>query len=232
MEGFVAKLLKYHYVVQAPFMKIHGNVFIVTGGVGGLGEAVVRHLIARGALISIFDLNEEGATKLVSELNSSFEASSPDSVFLTNNPKIQSRNTQLFYPGLTDITNEQQVIKSVDETLKFFSTGSGKKVQLSGVVNCGGISVAMTVLDRIGLPQLSSDVFERVLKINVIGTFNLCKVAAGKMSKNTVNNQGERGVIINISSVAFQDGQTGQVAYSASKGAVASMTLPLARDLA
>ena len=78
---------------------------------------------------------------------------------------------------------------------------------------------------------LSSDEMLKVLKINVIGTFNVCKYAAQQMSKQAELSEGERGVIINVASVAGEEGQKGQVVYSASKGAIIGMTLPMARDL-
>ncbi len=97
-------------------------------------------------------------------------------------------------------------------------------------VNCAGVGSAMRTVGKNGPHSL--DVFSKVISINLIGTFNVTRLAAAEMAKNEPNSDGERGVVINTASVAAFDGQIGQVAYSASKGGVVGMTLPLARDLA
>lgn len=97
-------------------------------------------------------------------------------------------------------------------------------------VNCAGIGSAMRTVGKNGPHSL--DVFNKVIAVNLVGTFNVTRLAAAEMAKNEGNADNERGVIINTASVAAFDGQIGQVAYSASKGAVVGMTLPLARDLA
>jgi len=97
-------------------------------------------------------------------------------------------------------------------------------------VNCAGIGSAMRTVGKNGPHSL--DVFSKVITVNLIGTFNVTRLAAAEMAKNEGNADNERGVIINTASVAAFDGQIGQVAYSASKGGVVGMTLPLARDLA
>ncbi|MGI4814471.1 MAG: SDR family NAD(P)-dependent oxidoreductase [Janthinobacterium lividum] len=101
---------------------------------------------------------------------------------------------------------------------------------LCGLVNCAGIAPAAKTVGRDGAHAL--DLFSKVVAINLIGTFNMTRLAAAAMSGNTPNAGGERGVIVNTASVAAYDGQIGQAAYAASKGGVAAMTLPLARDLA
>lgn len=98
------------------------------------------------------------------------------------------------------------------------------------LVNCAGIGEAMKTVSK-GEPH-PLDRFERVIKVNLIGTFNAIRLAAHAMQQNTPNDDGERGVIINTASVAAYDGQVGQAAYSASKGGIVGMTLPIARDLA
>ncbi len=98
------------------------------------------------------------------------------------------------------------------------------------LVNCAGIGVAKKVVGRDG-PMALSD-FDRVIKVNLIGTFNMLRLAAAAMSKLEPQATGERGVIINTASVAAYDGQIGQAAYSASKGGIVGMTLPIARELA
>ena len=98
------------------------------------------------------------------------------------------------------------------------------------VVNCAGIGRAARTLSKSGPHDL--DMFSQVIQVNLIGTFNCIRLAAAQMAKNVPNLEGERGVVINTASVAAFDGQIGQAAYSASKGGVVGMTLPIARDLA
>ncbi|MDO4245884.1 MAG: 3-hydroxyacyl-CoA dehydrogenase [Deinococcus sp.] len=101
---------------------------------------------------------------------------------------------------------------------------------IHGVVNCAGVAPAVTTAGKRGPHPL--DVFERTIRINLIGTFNVIRLAAQAMLDNEPGESGERGVIVNTASVAAYDGQIGQAAYSASKGGVVGMTLPIARDLA
>ena len=127
-----------------------------------------------------------------------------------------------FYP--LDVTNEQAV-KS------FFLNVEQDFGQLNGLVNCAGIAPSAKVLGREGLHDLA--LFQKVLDVNVTGSFNMIRFAAELMAKYKLQNDEEdRGVIINTASVAAYDGQIGQAAYSASKGAIVAMTLPLARELA
>ena len=100
---------------------------------------------------------------------------------------------------------------------------------LSGVVNCAGIGSAAKVISRDG-PQPLAD-FERIVGVNLIGTFNVIRLAAAAMAENEPDDDGGRGVIVNTASVAAYDGQIGQIAYAASKGGVVGLTLPAARDL-
>ncbi len=101
---------------------------------------------------------------------------------------------------------------------------------LRGLVNCAGIAVGEKTIGKEGPHALAS--FSRVIGINLIGTFNMIRLAADAMSKQEPTAEGERGVLVNTASVAAFDGQIGQAAYSASKGGVVGMTLPIARDLA
>lgn len=127
-----------------------------------------------------------------------------------------------FYP--LDVTHEQAV-KS------FFLNVEQDFGQLNGLVNCAGIAPSAKVLGREGLHDLA--LFQKVLDVNVTGSFNMIRFAAELMAKYELQNDEEdRGVIINTASVAAYDGQIGQAAYSASKGAIVAMTLPLARELA
>jgi NAD(P)-dependent dehydrogenase (short-subunit alcohol dehydrogenase family) len=100
---------------------------------------------------------------------------------------------------------------------------------LTGLVNCAGVGGAMKTVGKEGPYPL--DRFQRIININLIGTFNMIRLAAAAMTVNTPNEEGERGVIVNTASVAAFDGQIGQAAYSASKAGVVGMTLPIARDL-
>ncbi len=123
----------------------------------------------------------------------------------------------------TDVTNEADVQSAVDLALNDFGG-------LQGVVNCAGIGIAERTLGRNGPHPLAS--FVRVITINLIGTFNVIRLAAAAIARGEPNPAGERGVIINTASVAAFEGQIGQAAYSASKGGIVGMTLPIARDLA
>ena len=105
-----------------------------------------------------------------------------------------------------------------------------KQGALFGIVNCAGVAPATRIVGKTGAHPL--DMFQKVVMINLVGTFNMCRLAAEAMAANTPEPTGERGVLINTASVAAYDGQIGQAAYAASKGAVASLTLPAARELA
>jgi len=123
-----------------------------------------------------------------------------------------------------DVTDEQAVEA-------FFNHVENKYGQLNGLVNCAGIAPSAKVLGRNGIHELA--MFQKVLNINVSGTFNMLRFAAALIAKYELQtDEEERGVIVNTASVAAFDGQIGQTAYSASKGAVVAMTLPLARELA
>ncbi|HWQ38189.1 MAG TPA: 3-hydroxyacyl-CoA dehydrogenase [Burkholderiales bacterium] len=121
-----------------------------------------------------------------------------------------------------DVTSEQHAKAAVDAALKHFGA-------LHGLVNCAGIALGEKTVGKEGPHRLDS--FSRVINVNLIGTFNMIRLAADAMSKLTPNAAGERGVIVNTASVAAFDGQIGQAAYAASKGGIVGMTLPIARDL-
>jgi NAD(P)-dependent dehydrogenase (short-subunit alcohol dehydrogenase family) len=121
-----------------------------------------------------------------------------------------------------DVANEEQVQGAIDLARSAFGG-------LHVLVNCAGIGAALRTIGKEGPHPL--DIFERVIRVNLIGTFNCIRLAATAMNDNTPNEDGERGVIINTASVAAFDGQIGQAAYSASKGGIVGMTLPIARDL-
>lgn len=123
----------------------------------------------------------------------------------------------------TDVTDETNVQAAIDNAMASFGA-------IHGVVNCAGIAIGERVLGRQGPHRLES--FSRVININLIGSFNVLRLAGVEMAKNEPNDGGERGIIINTASVAAYDGQIGQAAYAASKGGLVGMTLPIARELA
>ena len=123
----------------------------------------------------------------------------------------------------TDVSDETSVQNAIKIALNTFGS-------LHGLVNCAGIGPAERVLGRQGIHSLAS--FSKVLQVNLLGTFNVLRLLAEVLQNNEPGPSGERGVIINTASVAAFDGQIGQAAYSASKGGIVAMTLPIARELA
>lgn len=123
----------------------------------------------------------------------------------------------------TDVTSEESVKSAFSEVINRFGG-------VTAAINCAGIGNGEKTYGKHGPHRL--DTFKKVIDVNLIGTFNAIRLAAEKMAENEPNGHGERGVIINTASVAAFDGQIGQAAYSASKGGIVGMTLPIARDLA
>jgi NAD(P)-dependent dehydrogenase (short-subunit alcohol dehydrogenase family) len=123
----------------------------------------------------------------------------------------------------TDVTDEASVRRAIEEALQSFGG-------MHGAINCAGIASAEKLLGREGPHSLDS--FAKVVEVNLVGTFNVLRLAAEVMVNNESAASGERGVIVNTASVAAYDGQIGQVAYAASKGGVVALTLPVARELA
>jgi len=126
----------------------------------------------------------------------------------------------LFSPS--DVTSAELVQKSLTAAVEKFGA-------LHIAVNCAGVGTAARTLSKTGPMDL--ELFKHVITVNLVGSFNVLRLAAEKMAQNQPNEEGERGVIINTASVAAFDGQIGQAAYAASKGGIVSMTLPTARDL-
>jgi NAD(P)-dependent dehydrogenase (short-subunit alcohol dehydrogenase family) len=177
---------------------------IVTGGASGLGAGTARALAARGVKVGILDVNAEQGEKTAAEIGGTF--------------------------ARCDVTDEA----SADEALATIRAVNGQERIL---VNCAGIAIGKRVVrkDRetgaISHHDLES--FARVINVNLIGTFvMIAKCAAGMVTLDPIGSDNERGMIISTASVAAIEGQIGQVAYSASKGGVQAMTLPVARDLA
>jgi 3-hydroxyacyl-CoA dehydrogenase / 3-hydroxy-2-methylbutyryl-CoA dehydrogenase len=121
-------------------------------------------------------------------------------------------------------------VTSADEVSAALQTAGDRLGGVNVLVNCAGIGTAMKTFGKSGPAKLEE--FTRVIQVNLIGTFNCIRLTAPLMAKNTPGADGERGVVINTASVAAFDGQIGQAAYSASKGGIVGMTLPVARDLA
>lgn len=184
-------------------MELKNKTALVTGGASGLGAATVLRLAAAGCHVVYLDL-QEGTTHT-------------DAKGLEGQVRFQQ----------ADVTDEEQVLSAIQLAQSAFGS-------LHIAVNCAGIVAgAKTVGKSDGVVGPHSySLFDRVIRINLIGTFNVMRLAAFAMQGNEPDAGGERGVVINTASVAAFDGQIGQIAYAASKGAIASMTLPAARDLA
>jgi 3-hydroxyacyl-CoA dehydrogenase/3-hydroxy-2-methylbutyryl-CoA dehydrogenase len=121
-------------------------------------------------------------------------------------------------------------VTSADDVSRALETARERLGGINVLVNCAGIGTAMKTFGKAGPAKLEE--FTRVISVNLIGTFNCIRLAAVHMAQNSPGPDGERGVVINTASVAAFDGQIGQAAYSASKGGIVGMTLPIARDLA
>lgn len=185
-------------------MKITDRTFIISGGVSGLGLATARALHSQGAYVSLLDLNGDNGAKVVSELGS---------------------RSKFFE---TDVSDTEAISKAVQGTVAWVKE-TGKTI--GGVVAGAGVGLPGLIIDKKNEP-LSIESIDFVLNINLRGTLDLIRQSLPYMTTNEPDGpDGSRGVIIMIASSAAFDGQMGQVSYAASKGAVASLTLPLARDL-
>ena len=200
-------------------MDIKGTVALITGGASGLGAATARRLFDAGASVVLVDLPGSAGAAFAAELNAR-----GGGIRGRQRRAARRRQPAVFVPA--DVTSEDEVQAAVDAAVALGP--------LRIVVNCAGIATPGKVLGRDGVLPLES--FNRVIQINLVGTFNVIRLAAAAMAATepAVTELGgpERGVIINTASVAAFDGQIGQPAYAASKGAVHAMTLPIARELA
>lgn len=203
-------------------MDIKGTVALITGGASGLGAATARRLFDAGASVVLVDLPGSAGDAFAAELTAS--AASEAAAGAAAGTPAGTGRAAVFVPA--DVTDEVQVQAAVD--------AAAALGPLRIVVNCAGIATPGKVLGREGVLPLEA--FNRVIQINLVGTFNVIRLAAAAMAATepaaTELGGPERGVIINTASVAAFDGQIGQPAYAASKGAVAAMTLPIARELA
>ena len=184
-------------------MKIDGSVAaVVTGGASGLGRATALALAGRGAKVAIFDLNAETGEAFAAAIGGVF--------------------------CKVDVTSEAEVDAG-------FAKARAAHGQERVLVNCAGTGNAIKTVSRAkdsgALRHFPVDAFETIVAINLIGTFRcIVKSAVGMAALDPLDG-GERGAIVNTASVAAEDGQVGQAAYSASKGGIVAMTLPIARDL-
>jgi NAD(P)-dependent dehydrogenase (short-subunit alcohol dehydrogenase family) len=185
-------------------MKLDNSIAaVVTGGASGLGEATARALAAQGAKVAIFDLNAERGEVVAAEIGGTF-----CSVNVTDDASVEAG----------------------------FAKARAAHGQERVLVNCAGIATAIKTVGRDretgAIKGYPMDAFEKVIAINLVGTFRcIAKSVEGMLTLDPIDADGQRGVIVNTASVAAQDGQIGQAAYSASKAGVLGMTLPIARDL-
>jgi NAD(P)-dependent dehydrogenase (short-subunit alcohol dehydrogenase family) len=184
-------------------MKLDSSISaVITGGASGLGAATARRLAASGVKVALFDLNAEAGEKLAAELGGVF--------------------------CKVDVTKE-------DEVDAGFAKARAAIGQERILVNCAGTGNAIKTASRDKttgeIKAFPTANFERIIQINLIGTFRCIAKSAAGMLTLPVLPDGDRGAIVNTASVAAQDGQMGQASYSASKAGVVGMTLPIARDL-
>jgi NAD(P)-dependent dehydrogenase (short-subunit alcohol dehydrogenase family) len=184
-------------------MKLSSGISaVITGGASGLGAATARRLAAHGVRIALFDLNEAAGEALAAEVGG---------VFCN-----------------VDVTSEQQVDAG-------FARARAVIGQERVLVNCAGTGKAIKTASRDkatgAIVSFPTAEFDRVIQINLVGTFRCTAKSAAGMMALPVLDDGERGAIVNTASVAAQDGQIGQASYSASKAGIVGMTLPMARDL-
>ena len=184
-------------------MKLSSDISaVVTGGASGLGAATARRLATHGVKVALFDLNIEAGEALAKEIGGIF--------------------------CKVDVTNEEQVDAG-------FAKARAAIGQERILVNCAGTGNAIKTASRDKktgeIKSFPTANFDRIIQINLVGTFRcIAKSAAGMMTLDPLEH-GERGAIVNTASVAAQDGQIGQASYSASKAGIVGMTLPIARDL-
>ncbi len=185
-------------------MKLDNSIAaVVTGGASGLGEATVRALAAHGVKVAIFDMNAERGEAIAAEIGGTFCA--------------------------VNVTDDASVITG-------FAKARAAHGQERILVNCAGIATAIKTVGRDretgAIKGYPMDSFEKVIAVNLVGTFRcIAKSVEGMLTLDPIDADGQRGVIVNTASVAAQDGQIGQAAYTASKAGVLGMTLPIARDL-
>ncbi|KAI9899247.1 hypothetical protein N3K66_005708 [Trichothecium roseum] len=186
-------------------MQLEGRTFIVSGGASGLGQACVEEICRAGGYAAILDMNEESGQEFAKTLGAS---------------------ARFFECNVLETESITKAVKGTVEWVK--QTGKA----LGGVIPAAGVSTPATLLDRDNNP-FSLDDFDFVINVNLRGTIDLVRQVLPHLATAPgTGPDSERGVVVMVASSAAYDGQKGQVSYSASKGAVVSMTLPMARDLA
>ena len=186
-------------------MQIQGQAALVTGGASGLGEATARELARLGAKVAVLDRNAELADKVAQAINAEFGAGCAVAC-------------------ACDITDTDSVNAALDKA----AAAHGPARIL---MNVAGIGSAKRIVGKDGNPAPLED-FVRVVQINLIGSYNVSRLFAARCAKLDAAEGGDKGVMVFTASAAAFDGQVGQQAYSASKGGLVGMTLPMARDLA
>lgn len=186
-------------------MHIHGQAALVTGAGSGLGEATARELARLGARVAVLDRNAEAAERVAADIN-------------------QTCGEARALACACDVSDGESLQAAIDRA----AAAHGPARILAHIA---GIGTARRVLGKDGSPAPLED-FVRVLQVNLVGTYNAARLFAAACARLEPLEDGERGVMVFTASVAAFDGQVGQQAYSASKGGVVGMTLPMARDLA
>ncbi|MCY3004673.1 MAG: SDR family NAD(P)-dependent oxidoreductase [Planctomycetota bacterium] len=190
-------------------MQVANRTLLVSGSSSGLGAACALRLLELGANVVGLDRSEPGDW-LMRRISAEG----------CTNDNLQAR----YWHGQADVTDEASVQRVVMQGIERFG-------EFSGAVCCAGILHGQRILPRDGIASL--DAFRKVIDVNLIGTFNVVRYAAESIARGEPQApDGERGVVVMTSSIAAFDGQVGQCAYSASKGAIAAMTLPMAREFA
>ena len=186
-------------------MNIQGQAALVTGGASGLGEATARALAAAGAKVAVLDVNAALAEKVAADIGEEFG----------NGCAVACE---------CDITSPDSVAAAI-------AKAAARHGPARILMNIAGIGTARRVVQKDGSAAPLED-FARVINVNLVGTYNISRLFAAECAKLAPLEDGERGVMLFTASVAAYDGQVGQQAYSASKGGLVGMTLPMARDLA
>jgi len=185
--------------------QLAGRVAVITGGASGLGRGTVERFVQNGARVVIADLPSSPGEEVASSIG----------------------ENAIFVP--TDVTSEAEVKNLMAMTKDTFG-------KLDVAINCAGIGAAvLTFNHKKPDPEArihNLDLFQKIINVNLVGSFNVIRLSTALMHENEPDADSQRGVIVNTASVAAYDGQRGQAAYSASKGGIVGMTLPVARDLA
>ncbi|KAH8925157.1 NAD(P)-binding protein [Atractiella rhizophila] len=185
-------------------MRVQDKIIFVTGGSSGLGLACVQSLVEKGALVAVLDVNEEVGEELVKRFK-----------------------PNLFF-AQADVRDEEAIKAIIERAQKHWP-----KKRIGGVINCAGFGIAGKIVNRDG-SVFSLDAFRQILDVNLTGTFNVSAQVASAIvlqEKSLPADEEDKGVIILVSSNSYNQGQTGQTAYASSKAGVASLALPMARDL-